>query len=148
MRQLGTVVAGGREETAVLEHLLSLPRWLIVSIILVVAMLGVTDQLDRGTAARAEGVPCTFRSVDYTYAYAAALDARAVTGAELSGVAPVCAGRTVRITFHSKDGRALASATTAIVAPRTVLTLRTDEALTSSEIKGFNVVVEGSALQG
>ncbi|WP_407344604.1 hypothetical protein [Pengzhenrongella phosphoraccumulans] len=131
-----------------LEHLLSLPRWLIVSIIVVVALLGATDQMDRGSAARAEEAPCTFKSVDYTYGYAAALDARAVTGAELNGVAPVCAGRVVRITFHAKDGRQLAGATTRVVAPRTVLLLRSEEALRSSSIKGFDVVVEGSALEG
>ncbi|RYV51248.1 hypothetical protein [Pengzhenrongella frigida] len=123
-------------------HLLSLPRWLIVAIVVVVGLLGVEEQLGRGAQARAQEIPCTFESVDYTYGHAAALGGRGVTGAEISGVAPVCAGRIIRLTFVAADGSPLAAAATRIQAPLTVLELPVAETLATDRIERFDVVLE------
>ena len=67
-----------------------------------------------------------------------------MTGAEIIGVAPSGAGRTIPLTFTAKDGSPLTAASARVVAPRTVLVLRTEEALTEGSIDGFDVVL-GSA---
>ena len=67
-----------------------------------------------------------------------------MAGAEITGVAPSGAGRTIQLTFTAKGGSPLAAASTRVVAPRTVLVLRTEEALTEDSIDDFDVVL-GSA---
>lgn len=129
-----------------IHHLLSLPRWLVAAIILVVALLGVTDQLERSAVARAAEVPCTFASVDYVYEYAPSLDDRAVTGAEIDGVAPECAGRVIQLTLTAKDGSPLAAASTRMVSPRTELELPATEALDPDGIDRFDVVLDDVVL--
>lgn len=125
-----------------IHHLLSLPRWLIVAIIVVVGLLGVEEQLGRGAQARAQEIPCTFESVDYTYGHAASLGGRGVTGAEISGVAPVCEGRIIRLTFVAADGSLLAAATTRVETPLTTLELAATETLATDRIDRFDVVLE------
>ena len=125
-----------------LDHFLSLPRWWFVAVVVVLALLGVQDQVARGDAARAQATPCTFRSVDYTYGYVSSLDAQGVTGAEITGIDPVCAGRTVHLTLNGADGHALAGASTRVEAPRTVLVLRPSEAVLADRVDGFDVVLD------
>ncbi|MBC7549694.1 MAG: hypothetical protein H7269_02115 [Cellulomonas sp.] len=106
------------EETVVIEHLPSLPRWLIVSIAL--ALLGVTDQLD-----------CS------------AGRARRDRGRDHWGRALGC-GPNHPADVHREGRFAARRGEHARGRTRTVLVLRTEEALTEDSIDGFDVVL-GSA---
>ena len=101
-----------------IEHLPRLPRWLIAPIVL--ALLGVTDQLARGVGR-----------------------ARRDRGRDHWGRALGC-GPDHPADVHREGRFALAAASTRVVAPRTVLVLRTEEALTEGSIDGFDAVL-GSA---
>ena len=127
-----------------IDRLPTMPRWLALATVCAVGALAYYEQFGTGggvTVAQAD--QCTFTSVDYTYGSAPALDGRGVTGAEVTGVAPVCAGRTMRLTFTAADGSALAVATARVQTPRTTLVLHSPAALSADRIDGFDVSLEG-----
>ena len=127
-----------------IETLPRMPRWLSIVTVCGVGALAYYVQIghDGGVPVAQDG-QSTCQSIDYTYGTSPTLRGRGVTGAEVTGVAPVCAGRTMRLTFLAQDGSPLAVATARVEAPLTTLVLRSPGALSPEGIDTFDMVVEG-----
>lgn len=121
----------------------------IVAVALVgVAVLGVrTAYASGGTVGAGRlGAPadeCGSLDVEWSVGYVPSLGAYGVTGADVSGMADACAGRTLRLTVTGSDGAALAEASVPVTGRRARVALAEGAEVDAAEVTGVSVVVLG-----
>ena len=120
----------------------------IVAVALVgVAVVGVrTAYASGGVGVGALSAPadeCGSLDVEWSVDYVPALGGYGVTGADVTGMADACAGRTLRLTFTGSDGAALAQASVQVDGPRARVALAEGGAVDAARVGGVSVVVLG-----
>jgi hypothetical protein len=122
----------------------------IVAVALVgVAALGVRTAYASGGpgigagALSAPADECGSLDVEWSVDYVPALGGYGVTGADVTGMADACAGRTLRLTFTGSDGAALAQASAPVTGPRARVALAAGAEVDAARVTGVSVVVLG-----
>ncbi|MGV8967117.1 MAG: hypothetical protein ACOH2F_12645 [Cellulomonas sp.] len=124
-----------------------LARRLVAVSLIGLSTFGVREALTRSGDALTQGAGgaggCQALSVAYQVDYVPEQRSYLVTGAEVTGLGPGCAGRTVQVTFSAADGSPLATADARIAASSAAVVLAGDEAVEAAKVAGVSVAVLG-----
>jgi hypothetical protein len=135
------------EATVAMDRRVFLARRLVAVSLIGLSTFGVREAFARTGDALTLGASgtggCQALSVAYQVDYVPERRTYVVTGADVTGLGPGCAGRTVQVTFSAADGSPLATADARIAASSAAVVLTGDEAVEAASVAGVSVAVLG-----
>lgn len=130
-----------------MDRRIFLARRLVAVSLIGLSTFGLREAFAQSEDALTQGASgdggCQALSVAYQVDYVPAQRTYLVTGAEVTGLGPGCAGRTVQVTFTADDGSSLATADARIAASSAAVVLTGDAAVEAAQVAGVSVAVLG-----